>query len=642
MQITEIIATNVNGRDFNFPLAPITIITGKNRDGKTACLRTVRLGLLGYEPRLPKTNPGVFKCAGKSSRTMSVALVTDSGRIDRQWVQDASGSVAYTQSNTSQITIPPTLLDHTEFMRKTAAEQIKYVFDLINLAAFYNHDRFVGRLTDAEVSPPAVTLPMLDAMVAKAKSTWADCVKADKGVQFFLNKLEKDWQEDQKSQDMTAKASGQKIGALRTEVIPPDVAEKLVSLRDELTLVSGEIAQMAQRVSVFNKQSAKYEAAKAIVAAFKDESESVARLRADIVAMSAQRIDGESRLHIMKSEVSLRSQTLSELKSNHHMAVHGAQVLINQLDDITKASRCPTCHSEGSAWLSSAIGRLNADIAAVEKKSSDLDALLKSEGKLITELNAKIGAEQLALSKLAQANNESHAWLTRYDAALAKRNEAQSVVDTFVESNLVIEPGKMEELQSRKAFLDNGVETLTKADVERRAYVANKTTRLELEKVQLAAEAGVSVCKAFLKILNTERAKMIEVAFEKILEPANEFVQTVMPFKLEFKNGELGYESPEGWVGHETFSGAEEKVCYTGFCLALARTSKFRIAIIDEMSALDAEHKDRLIKHVRHLIENGRLEQYIGVDLRGEDYIGYTQDGTGLQLIALEQRKEVV
>lgn len=78
---------NLKGATRTLTLPPLAVLTGENHAGKTAVFDAITVGLLGYHPRLGKTNPATFKLA--SGPEMFIAM---SGRragktwnLERNW-----------------------------------------------------------------------------------------------------------------------------------------------------------------------------------------------------------------------------------------------------------------------------------------------------------------------------------------------------------------------------------------------------------------------------------------------------------------------------------------------------------------------------------------------------------------------------
>ena len=113
-------------------MKPITVLHGPNFSGKTRVLRAVRLGLLGYDPLIGKTERAIMKLASANTLSIEIGCNTDT-LASRKWIRNDKGAC---QSNTTLVSdtlqnFPDVLLDlNAGFLGKTAAQRIQHVFSL--------------------------------------------------------------------------------------------------------------------------------------------------------------------------------------------------------------------------------------------------------------------------------------------------------------------------------------------------------------------------------------------------------------------------------------------------------------------------------------------------------------------------------
>lgn len=128
MKITKCTAYNVKGQTFEFALGAFTIIIGDHRQGKTARLDALRLGLIGFVPTIGKTNAETYRALGGEG-TMYVILDTDCGKAERAWSR-AGDSIKLKESINPMIPQTPLiLLDSRSFFAMTPAAKTKWAFE---------------------------------------------------------------------------------------------------------------------------------------------------------------------------------------------------------------------------------------------------------------------------------------------------------------------------------------------------------------------------------------------------------------------------------------------------------------------------------------------------------------------------------
>lgn len=80
--IQKLQAKNLNGRTFEYELAPLVIITGNNTAGKSTIKDAVTLATLGSVPGYPATNAGIMDNFA-TGPNLAVAIKTALGQFTR-------------------------------------------------------------------------------------------------------------------------------------------------------------------------------------------------------------------------------------------------------------------------------------------------------------------------------------------------------------------------------------------------------------------------------------------------------------------------------------------------------------------------------------------------------------------------------
>ena len=120
MRIATVSAQNFKGRSFIHHLGAVTIFHGDNGVGKSAIIEALRLGMLGYDPRVPKKKPDIFR-AFASGAAMKVEVEFEGGKVNKIDLVDKGNSI------TGQIGInyevSNYLLDLSEYWKKSQADR---------------------------------------------------------------------------------------------------------------------------------------------------------------------------------------------------------------------------------------------------------------------------------------------------------------------------------------------------------------------------------------------------------------------------------------------------------------------------------------------------------------------------------------
>jgi hypothetical protein len=127
MKIASISATNFKGSSFSHKLGAVTIFHGPNGAGKSSVIEALRLGMLGYDPRVPKKKADIFR-AFSSGDSMKVEVEFDTGKsnvVDLIQKKGAvSGEIAINEE------FPNYLFDLSEYWGKSKADRAQLLMSL--------------------------------------------------------------------------------------------------------------------------------------------------------------------------------------------------------------------------------------------------------------------------------------------------------------------------------------------------------------------------------------------------------------------------------------------------------------------------------------------------------------------------------
>src|ERR1051325_3163219 len=90
--LTYISATGLKGRTFEYQLGKVDLFVGPSFSGKTAVLDAIKIGLLGYHPKLGRRSAATFSLA--SGEFMSIEGELGGAKLRHAWKMER-GSVRY-------------------------------------------------------------------------------------------------------------------------------------------------------------------------------------------------------------------------------------------------------------------------------------------------------------------------------------------------------------------------------------------------------------------------------------------------------------------------------------------------------------------------------------------------------------------
>jgi hypothetical protein len=127
--IKEISFTNIKNRSGKHQLAPVTLIVGDNRAGKTAVCEALDLGMIGRSIKCGKQNADIFRLA--SGQTMSVELST--GTASNSFSLSQNGDKV-TRKESYGIEFPEVLRDSALYFSKSDAARVAMVASLVKVS----------------------------------------------------------------------------------------------------------------------------------------------------------------------------------------------------------------------------------------------------------------------------------------------------------------------------------------------------------------------------------------------------------------------------------------------------------------------------------------------------------------------------
>lgn len=268
------------------------------------------------------------------------------------------------------------------------------------------------------------------------------------------------------------------------------------------------------------------------------------------------------------------------------------------------------------AQLKSAVEAAMLADKAIEDKRARIDELQREVGRLQQ-------VQGLAARDRNQQIEDKRRWIVRLEGQVSQAEQANRLRnDTLKKIEILAEElhgwdvpeleQRRTDLTSERAVLQQGI-----LDLEQKQRSYDNAKRAEQENAKILMEhqrarAEVTVLKLAIEKLEEIQGRMVAAAFDRILETVNRVTSSVMPEKIEYRDGVLGRWKGASFITHETFSGTEKALTYAGISLALAKDAPVRLVMIDELGRLDRASLDRFLDRMIELTAAGDVSQFVG------------------------------
>lgn len=618
MKIQKVSFENVKARDLTFDLRSVNIFCGSNFSGKTAVLDAIKVGLLGYHPRLGKQHINTIDLAGENRLDMMIHLEMDTGESSTNtWRRKTDGTIKF-DGKSDLPDIPPVLLDTREYFEMTAAERIMFVFKKIDISGMV--------IADSDL---LIQLKAIEALPAK------ECEKAITELDALFQKLAK-------RRDSTKLSPQDWLASL---IAGFDEERKAYSQKQKTT--SAGMAQFKNASAIPKSNKPRIEELQKLMAGLRvqangytaqkkayDDAESKRKeLQEKAKGTNVDTAELEKQAETLENDIKILDDLRAEAKSiKAKMDSIGESMANNQkeLDSIGSKSKCPTCRSKRQGWQDEWKAELTAEIAGLK---ANLD-------KLTVEYEAKIAAGKALKNRISSQDapepsgglSALKASIKRSQEANRDRNLALAELNGLTSSLPNPDPVDVQKVADELSKLDKELTELLGAENVYDQFAANKEKMKALETELLGHQVRVDIFKKAIAIIVSEQERIVALAFDSILAAARKFTDGILPGQFGFKNGDLGMQTENGWVKHRVFSGTEEAIAYAGLSVALAQQSPVKVVIIDELGRMDPENKSKLIARMLELSKAGIVDNFIGADVTKDSYPANTGE---FQIIVL-------
>jgi hypothetical protein len=591
MKLTSIHASNFKGRDFSFKLAPVQVFTGPNFGGKTAVLDAIRVGLIGYLPRLGKRAVDTWELAGDTSKqespSMEVFLDTDQTRISHSWSPTKTGA---THDEALPWQTPTVLFDAREYFERSTADRIDYVFGLTDPAQFgYTDDSLIAAVNAVETTPYKVSRPIVEEFVVALRALLAS--RRD-SIPVFLSGYVSGLKDLAKSSAASLKTLGAQLSTPKSSApAPVDVSGSLVAARQQRDVLVADIFS--------------------------------ARALADKEFSAVQRRSAiESELATLPKEWSELTLTKSALEDLPALSTPAAEARWREVANSLVAARvdladsidlqrkvgfettCPKCGTLVlNTWLTSEIANRQQTVQSLQQQELELQAALDAARQADAALDIKrteLSARLELLRKQQQRSNNLRSELAGLSVVIS---EPVDIVK--LESRRDELYSRVSDLESKQRAFD-----LWQADRDRLNASGQETQRLAV---------SVEVYKLAVKAVVAFQQTLIERAFATLLETAKLFTEGILFSPLVYRDGEIGRMAGDHFISWRVFSGTEEALALAGLSVALAQHAPCKVVIIDELGRLSVDNRRKLLARMVELQAAGHIDHFFGACVSSPD-----------------------
>lgn len=629
MYPTRVIARGFKRGSFDVALSRANVITGDNFAGKTQILDAVRLALISYLPELGKRPSDTFELA--SGKEMAVELHFDTGDIivHEFWLEGNSvkqeRTVPESLKDCSLLTV---MLNAEAYFELGATDRTRYVFANCPVDVL-SQEQIAARV--AKVAPG---YDMAQAFAGADVNANDELPTPQEEMEAVLQYVADHW----KNLSASEKMHQGTINGITTQRADEEAGLPLATLQDMKAALARSITEINDRRGRHLNSFTQMKSDARRRADIEREIQHGTKSRAQVVDLKDKLakfdVQVASFVTVSHEAITASADRWGQLRSALEVFAKGkaaATVLLAEAEAeiaaIGKADRCPYCGAAGEGWkeiktaeYGAAILALNKTIAETEagiaKTKADIVEAEMGHRNLVGEAQRQNGVIQQRTQTLAELGKieptlERYKTLEEERARLMADDQALTAHVEAIQTELNI---ANEELRGLDAAIEKAA---GRANDLLRMATAEKERDATVKLKELAAAAG--------KELKAIQAEMVEGAFRPLLQTANAIFAGVLPFAIEYKNGEIGARAGGLWRGHKTMSGVERALTYCAIQMALASRAPVKVAILDEMTKLVSKRIPGFASALLVALQKGLVDQVLVIDPeRGQLYPGHT------------------
>lgn len=631
MQIKEIIARNVGGKDFQHQLGPVNIIIGPNASGKTAISNAIKTGLFGYLPRLGKQPGATYKLAGENRNEMNIALRFESKKgpdylgsmTAHTWKRDSKGSISFNSDNS--LSVPVVLLDTRDYFQRTAADRIKFIFDKIDPASYgWKDEQLTGKLSQIEVIPASIGNLGVQELISVVQDSIAYRNSTSQSMPAWFESLAEKLKDKRKENDAEWKRL--QPGGIRKSLPafkPQDNSGRILELEKLLADLRKEIAGEESTTENWNRNASRRQTLESQLLVDKSWTDNRSDLQKQIESLDVIVKGNKSSTHEIVKEFALEKARFNQIKQQISENLAAIKEKEDKLIAVLQSHSCPFCKSDKVGWQDDIQTEYQSDLEKLHETKATLLASRKeceARGSDLKARQVKSQETDLKASKDLNTLETLQKALQESEKIAGDINSRQAELNGLNASAAKPDTAKLAGLNQKLESLQGEYAGAQKLKQEFDYYLSVKDKADEAERLYTEKFTFAEVYRIALKETLAVQARLVTLAFCNILDKATALTDGLLRARLDYRDGELGMMLPEGWVSHETFSGWEEMLAYSGLSVALAQESPIKIVIMDELGRIDPANKKKLIQRLDELTKSGVIDQFIGIDVSSKDY----------------------
>ena len=663
MKLTRLAAANIKGSTFNETLSDLVLYHGKNECGKSTRIEALTLALCRCLPGVASRPADIYELLA-SGPEMSVMVEADNGEFaGASWSKGRKGVETAFEGT---LEAPRLLFSTSEFLDLTPKERTKFLFSVLPPPDLrkVGPTAIISNLKNVKCEPHTEHHEAAIAEFSKVvQDSWQFSATgnmfktaAAPSIQDWLGALVEDIANRTKEAKASAKTMRQTVlgtTALRQDAPalgPIEAAKKKAA--DAVTAAAQAETQALNELSTAERQVQEAKAVAATAVDVTEAREEITHLESCIAEAGKVEAAGEApqtpkltnnrptddKERAAMTEAGNKEQKLKRI-------VEDWQTTVKQISDkITAAvsqTCCPTCGHDISDKQKETVAKLTAELGTTAENLEAARIDYKAaEEKLADAIDARLAADQAIkewdelAAKQTATHRESYAkWSLNdqnYRTAQSNINKWTSRIATLnrlIEGNtkaaeavsalpLLVTASQeaagrytvaKEARAAAKVALD-AVETQYRTALADAAAARNAQQATDqAEKIEAKAAIGQELRDYLDELLK----ECIKRSIGPLVDLANSLCGDILSAPLDFRDGEICMETPEGSHSHKTMSGSSKALAYAALSVGLAAQSPIRLVILDELSRLDASRQTLLVNRLGELIKDGRIDQAI-------------------------------
>ncbi len=624
-------AENLKGLTFSYDLRPVNCFTGPNDSGKTAVLDAAIIALLGYHPALGKQNQHTIMLMGENRLDMMVTMQFDDSSANTiNWNRKANQEIKKTEKIDVK-NIPPVMFDLRSYLTMTKKERIKMICEKISDKDLsFDEQALLDNLKTIEVVPAAkckLALAELETFVTKSIKMRA---RSKTSIQEWLSTLVKELDDEKKRYTILKdQVSAQLVGLRPQSASAPlkSVETQLQELQTKKAEVTAKLTELRTRQAQISKSSVRRTELEMILNV--PDNRNIAENQ--VFAESLKKEISDHVPHV--SELSTKIQNQLDMAKRSHEEVVQLESATNELqrriDALDGHVKCPFCKSSRQGWkdehrkelteqLEIATKSLKQKTIQHEKIVAD-GRQLRQKMEEATKTETLISAKRQKLAALQKEINDA-------DALANRKAQAKAELDGIILGSGTVNAAELDQLTAELSTFSEKITKLESDEFAFKTSAQNQEKAKRLENELLAHQATAEVFKLASAKVIEEQEKLVTTAFRPLVEISKKFTDGILPGTIDYRNGDFGMHTNDGWIPHETMATASRTLAYIGLAVALAQQSPIKVVILDEAGIIDANRKPKVLDRLLSLCRDGVIDCAFLADPSNEGYSTALQD----------------